>query len=154
MAGFSWKRDRISEVVSRYRDLEKAFQSAVRRLGPNYQTVAIRTLLGEWRRHLTELGSTIRGLAQQRTTHGQLTAGSASDLRDPFAALSRSAREFDERVVIGKGRRPSETPAFRELIIASGDREARRAGRVCSHRRKFRVCSCAAGGGEPALCGS
>ena len=115
MAGLLWKRDRISEVVRRYRDLEKAFQSVVRRLGPNCQKEAIRSLLGEWRRHLTELGSTVRGLAQERTTHGRFTAGGANSLRDSFGAVSGSAREFDQRVVIGKGLRPSETPPFREV---------------------------------------
>ena len=115
MAGFLWKRDRVSEVIKRYKDLEKAFQSAVRRLGPNYQKEAIRSLLGEWRRHIIELGRSIQGLAQKRTTHGRLTAGGANDLRDSFATVSRLAREFDQRVVIGKGRKPSETPSFREV---------------------------------------
>ena len=115
MAGFLWKRDRVNEVVRRQEDLEKAFQSAVQRLGPNYQKEAIRSLLGEWRRHIIELGRSISGLAQKRTTHGRLTAGGANDLRESFAAASRSAREFDQRVVIGKGRRPSETPPFREV---------------------------------------
>lgn len=115
MAGFLWKRDRVSEVIRRYRNLEEAFQSAVRRLGPNYQKEAIRSLLGEWRHHLNQLGRTVRGLAQKRTAHGRLTAGGANDLRDSFAAVSRSARELDQRVVIGKGRRPSETPPFREV---------------------------------------
>jgi hypothetical protein len=115
MAGLLWKRDRISEVVRRHRDLEKAFQSAVQRLGPGYQKEAIRSLLGEWRHHLTELGSSVQGMAQKRTTHGRLTADSANVLRDSFAAVSRSAQEFDRRVVIGKGRRPSDTPPFREV---------------------------------------
>ena len=115
MAGFLWKRDRVSEVIKRYKDLEKAFQSAVRRLGPNYQKEPIGALLGEWRRHIVELGRSIQGLAQKRTTHIRLTAGGANDLRDSFAAVSRSAREFDQRVMIGRGRRPSETPPFREV---------------------------------------
>ena len=115
MAGFLWKGDRVNEVVRRQEDLEKAFRSAVQRLGPNYQKEAIRSLLGEWRRHIIELGSTIQGLAQKRTSHGRLTAGGANDLRDSFAAVSRSAREFDRRVVIGKGRRPSDTPPFRDV---------------------------------------
>ena len=115
MAGFLWKRDRGNEVVRRYKDLEKAFQSAIRRLGPCRQKEPIRSLLGEWRHHLIELRSSIQGLAQERTTHGRITAGVANLLRDSFAAESRSAREFDQRVVIGKGRRPSETPPFREV---------------------------------------
>ena len=115
MAGFLWKRDRGDEVVRRYRDLEKAFQSAVRRLGPGRQKEPIRSLLGEWRHHLIDLGRSIQGLAQERTTHGRITAGGANVLRDSFAVVSRSAREFDQRVVIGKGRRPSETPPFREV---------------------------------------
>ena len=116
MAGFLWKRDRISEVISN--DLEKAFRSVVRRLGPNYQKEAIRSLLGEWRHHVIELGGSIQGLTQKRTTHGRLTAGGANVLRDSFAAVSRSAREFDQRLVIGKGRRPFETPAFGRCTAA------------------------------------
>ncbi len=115
MAGFLWKGDRVNEVVRRQEDLEKAFRSAVRRLGPSHQKEPIRALLAEWRRHIIELGRSIQGLAQKRTTHGRLTAGGANDLRESFAAASRSAREFDQRVVIGKGRRPSETPPFREV---------------------------------------
>ena len=109
------ERDRVNEVVRCQEDLEKAFQSAVRRLGPSHQKEPIRALLGEWRCHIIELGRSIQGLAQNRTTHGHLTAGGANDLRDSFSAVSRSAREFDQRVVIGKGRRPSETPPFREV---------------------------------------
>ena len=115
MAGFLWKRDRVSEVIRRYKDLEKAFQSAVRRLGPSHEEEPIRSLLGEWRRHLIELAGSISGLAQKRTTHGRLTAGGSNFPRESFAAVSRSAREFDQRVTIGKGRRPSQTPPFREV---------------------------------------
>ncbi len=115
MAGLLRTRGQVSEVVRRYEDLEKAFQSALRRLGPNYQKESIRTLLGEWRHHLIELGRSVQGLAQERTSHGPLTAGGPSFLSDSFAAVSRSAGDFDRRVVIGKGRRPSETPPLREV---------------------------------------
>ena len=115
MARFLWKRDRGDEVVRRYKDLEKAFQSAVRRLGPSRQEEPIQSLLGEWRNHLIDLGRSIQGLAQDRATHDRITPGGANFLRVSLVAFNGSAREFDRRVMIKKGGRPSETPPFREV---------------------------------------
>lgn len=62
MAGFVWKRDRVSEVVKQYKNLEKAFQSAGRKLGPSCQNEPMRSLLAEWRHHLIGLGGSIQRL--------------------------------------------------------------------------------------------
>lgn len=61
-----------------------------------------------------QMKSRIQALARERETQGRVTRGAGYELRDSFAAVSTSAREFDKRVAI-RGGRPSQSPPFRDV---------------------------------------
>lgn len=114
MAGLGWKRDRVGEVVRRQEHLEGAFQKAVGRLGSSHLEGFVRSLVGQWHRDLLRVRSSIRALARERETQGLVTRDASYELRDSFAAASRSAREFDKLVAI-RGGRPSQFPPFQNV---------------------------------------